>query len=466
MATPRIGGLNLSSPTAARTTAIYWNPAALGRLYGTWLYLDGVLRMTTFEAERDPIDPSTGLASSGPNALSFPRVERLFLTPDAFGALVSDLGSDSVVLGVAVYTPYGELQDFGGLVPPGADAPLRYHRVRAEWFNLFVTPVVAVRFHRRFYAGVGLSYVRSIVRLSFYRDRTLRDVYRPTADRYVVEDPAASELFQIDAADNSFGVTLGALFNLPKNVILGITYRTRPLATDRTNIEATGTGSLTRISPDGAPVTVSGRGKLFYDLPDSLALGVRWEPNKTWALDFFFEWQDFRLHQELTFKLSGNTFRTAGLGNWDVNFKRYRGFQDVFRIQVGGTYAPVRQLTIGAAFLFESSAVPSEWVTAGAVDNHKADFLFFVEYAPHPVVRIGFGYAFQAMLPVDVDSGFDPARATRCVETKVDIAWSTDCNEMSAGRAIPTASGRYGVLVHMLGLTLAVHYPPNPPKPK
>ncbi len=458
MATPRVGGLTLSSPTAASLTSLYWNPAALGRMRGTRFLLDGSLRFTNLWVQRSSIDPSTGSPSSGPGSVAFPSSNHLFLTPDCYGALSTDLGGQAIVLGLAVYTPFAEMERFGKNEVPGTSMPLRYHRVRSDWFNLFVTPVVAARLHRRFFVGVGLSYVRSMVRMSFFRDRTIREDYRPESTDYRVENPMRSELVDLETTDNSFGFTLGVLINLPKRVRVGVAYRSRALGLGRTDIESTGTAKVTRWSEEQGWHQVSGRGRVFYDLPDSLSVGVEWQANPRWLLDVSMEWMHFGLHRDLSFKLTGNEFRAEDMANWDVNFKRYRGFRDVWRLQVAGAFRPIEQVRLVASLLLETSALEKKWVNPAAVDNHKLDLLVAVEYTPHPMVTLGLGYSIQAMLPMDVDSGFDPGATTRCVENKVDIVWSEDCNEVSAGRGLPTASGSYSLLVQKVGFSVGFQY--------
>ena len=459
LSSSRVGGLNLSSPTARMVTGIYWNPAALGLLKGTHVFLDGTLRMTMDKIKRRSIDPASGLPASGSGSESFPEEKHLFLTPDCFGGVVTDLGSSTVVIGVGVYTPFAEMDRFDGKSVPGAGASLRYHRVRSDWFNLFVSPVVAARLHRRFFIGVGLSYVRSVVKMSYYRDRTLREVYKPTASSYVVEDPSRGELVEVNATDNSFAFKGGILVNLPAHVRVGVTYRSMAMGIGRTNIEATGSAKVTRWDEGQGWHSIEGRAKLFYKIPDSVSVGVSWQPQTRWRLDLTMEWLHFSEQKDLHFKLSGNEFRSANMGNWDVNFRRYRGFQDVWRVQVAAAYKVLHNLTLGGAFLYESTAVPTEWVNAAAVDNHKADILVTVEWYPHKSVSLDFGYSLTVMPPVDVgSSGFDPSLATSCVANKVDIVWGDDCNAVSAGKGLPSASGRYWLMVHKVGFSVSYHY--------
>ena len=321
------------------------------------------------------------LFRSGPGVVSFDKETLLSMTPDAFFGFATDLGSDSVVLGVAVYTPFAELDRFPGSKVPGDDASQRYHRVSVDWFNIFISPVVSVKFHRRFYVGVGLTYVRSILNMSFYRDRTIRETYKPgNEDDYVVEDPMRGERVSIEAADNSVTFNLGVLVILPGEVSVGLAYRSKALGLERSNVEASGKVTVTRHDEsEGGWKDVSGRAKVYYVLPDSLSLGVGWSPHKKWELDLNLEWVHFSVHKNIHFKFSGNQFRAANMGNWDVNFKHYRGFEDVWRIHAGAAYRPLENLRLGGSVGFESAATEEKWVNAAAVDAHKAEFLLTLD---------------------------------------------------------------------------------------
>jgi len=457
----RIGGLNFSSPVEGMVTSIYWNPAALGLIGGTRVFIDGTLRMTQLQGRRKSIDPSTGTPYSGPNALSFEKETYLSLTPDLFFGLATDMGSDSVVLGVAVYTPYAELDRFRGEDLPGREASFRYHKVSMDWFNIFISPVVSVKFHRRFYAGVGLSYVRSVLNMSFYRDRTIRDTYKPgNEEDYTVEDPMRSEFVDLQTVDNSLTFNLGVLFVLPGDVRLGLAYRSKALGLERSNVESSGRVSVSRHDdPSEGWVNIEGRAKVYYVLPDSLSIAARWSPKEKWDLDLTFEWIHFSVHQNIHFKFSGNEFRAANMGNWDVNFHHFRGFEDVWRVQAGTIYKPLKNIRLGGALMYESALVEKKWVNPATVDNHKIDMLFSFEWYPHKSVSLHMGYSISIMPPVDVSiSGFDPSRTTSCVTNRVDIIWNEDCGYVDSGKGLPSAAGKYWKLIHRVGFGVGYHY--------
>ncbi len=457
----RIGGLNFSSPVEGMVTSIYWNPAALGLATGTRVFLDGTLRMTHFQAKRDSIDPSTGAPFSGPGALSFEKERYLSMAPDVFFGFSTNLGSDSVVLGVAVYTPYAELDRFAGRDPPGLDAPLRYHKVRMDWFNIYVTPAVSVKLHRRFYVGVGLSYVRSVFNMSFYRDRTIRETYKPgNEDDYRVEDPHRTEMVDLNATDNSLTFSAGALLILPRDIRLAIAYRSKALGLERSNVEASGRVAVSRYDESASDwVDIKGRAKVFYVLPDSLSIGAAWNPNEKWELNLHFEWIHFSVHNDLHFKFSSNEFRAENMGNWDLNFHHYRGFNDIWRVQVGTAFKARKNLRVGGGLMYESSLVDKKWVSAAAVDNHKLDLLLTIEWFPHKSVSLHFGYAVSFMGRLSgAGTGFDPTRTTACVTNRVDIVWNEDCNYVDSGKGLPSAAGDYWKLVHRIGFGIGYHY--------
>jgi long-subunit fatty acid transport protein len=252
----------------------------------------------------------------------------------------------------------------------------------------------------------------------------------------------------------------GIMVVLPGDVKLGAAYRSKALGLERTNIEASGQVKVTRYDQDvGRWVDVEGRVKLYYELPDSVVVGAEWRPTKEWELDIGFEWLHFSVHKDIQFKLSGNEFRAANMGNWDVNFRHYRGFNDVWRVQVGGAYHPIKGLRLGGALLYESAAVDPKWVNAAAMGGHKLGAMLSAEWYPHRSVSLHVGYGVQLTPPVDVSpSGYDPSLMTSCITNQVDIIWNDECNQVSEGKGMPTAAGDYWFITHKVGLGVAYHY--------
>lgn len=454
----RLGGLNRASAVEPHPASMVRNPAAVGPLAGTHVFLDATARLELGRIKRYAIRSDTGNPADDGD-ITFGKNAYAHWTPDGYFALTTDLGSNLVVIGLALHTRYGELQRFPAPVEsptPAEQGSLRYHRIRAEWFHLFVAPVVAVRLHRRFYLGLGMSYVRSMLGLSYSRDIAIR---RGEAS-YESTAPGDIETVRVTGGEDSFTFNLGLVIRMPRQVDLGISYRSQVIGVNKTVVRAEGDAEVVRYdAPAGAWHTYRGKAQVTYALPDTLAVSIKWAP-QPWEFGFSFEWVRWSEHEDIDFRLTGSEFRAVNMVNWDINFTHYRGFRDVFRPSVAFAYVFKKpQLTLAWDLLYESSAVPRRWVSPSAVDQHKVDLLLAVIWRPHRNVGLHFGYSVTLAPDLDVDSSaFDPGYAVRCVEDQVDIVFSDNCRRVIEGKGLPTAAGRYWQMVHRLGFGVSYDY--------
>ncbi len=455
----RYGGLYIGSSVEPHPANILRNPAAIGMLGGTHIFMDGTLRLEHGRVQRTDIRGDTG--NPGPGAdLSFANVRFTNWTPDGYFGITSDLGSNLVVIGIALLTPFAERQLFPGAgssssLDPSQEGPLRYHRIESQWFHLFVSPVVAIRAHKRFFIGLGMTYVRSMFNMVFARDRRLRDASVPP-----YEDGLSTERVHIQGAENSFCFNLGLVFRLPWGIDVGLSYRSRVVGVNQINIRAEGSARVTRWDAEsGGWKTYSGRARTAYDLPDALTLGVQWAL-KSWDFGFGLEWSRWSVHSDIRFTLTGNEFRgEAGMSNWDVDFKHYRGFQDVARVSASAARRWGKKIKLMVGAMYESTAVPNEWISAASMDSHKLDLVVGIMWRPHKNIGLYLGYGVILAPVVRVSqSGFDPGHLVRCVEDRVDILWSENCRRAIDGKGLPSAAGRYWMMTHRFGFGISYDY--------
>lgn len=456
----RYGGLNRGSVVEPHPASLFRNPAVIGLLPGTHAFLDGTARLELGRIQRSPIRSSTGMPGAGAD-VRFPAITYAHMTPDLYFAATSDLGTRRVVLGLAIFTPYAEIQRFGDPLdhgPPTGAEPMRYHRIRSDWFHLYVAPVVAVRLHDRFRLGVGFGYARSMLRMAFGRDCGIRACRGGLAAAPPYEASRWLERVAVTGTENSFFFNLGFLLRLPKHVDVGAAYRSKVVTADRENVLAEGSSDVRLYDEStGGWSRITGRARIQYELPDSVAVGVKWR-HKKWDFAAGFEWVHWSVHKEIKFTLSGSDFSTADMSNFDVRFTRFRGFEDVYRVSFLAGYR-VRKLHLSFGGLYESSAVPARWLNAAAVDAHKADLLVALEWRVHRRVGLYVGYSVTLAPEVSSSpSGFRPSDATGCLADQVDILWSESCRRVMEGKALPSAAGRYWQMVHRLGVGISFDY--------
>ncbi len=451
---PRYGGANLGSPVDPHPGNMMRNPATIGMLKDTHVFLLGGLRVDHGRVRRAAIRSDTG--NPGPDAdLHFDSQRFVSLTPTGYFGLTSDLGSKLFVIGVGLLSPMAEWQRYAAPVSspnPSQDGPLRYHRIRSQWYHLFLPGVVAIRAHKRLLIGIGGTYVRSMLNMSFGRDRSLRNGQVPP-----YEAGQATERVTLLGGANSFCFNLGVVLRLPWNLDVGLSYRSKVVSVDKRNITAEGAARVTRWVPEeGAWRTYSGRAHTTYDLPDSLTLGASWRRG-SWTFGLGLEWARWSEQQDLEFTLTGNELRgQAGMANWDLSFRHYRGFQDVFRLSGSVAHRFGERLKLTVGLLYESPAVKREWVNPAAMDSHKADLALGLVWRPHRRVGIYLGYSLVLAPDVRVrDSGFDPGHLARCVEDRVDILWSDNCRRAMEGKGLPSAAGRYFMMTHRFGIGIS-----------
>ena len=456
----RYGGLNRGSVVEPHPASIFRNPAVIGLLPGTHAFLDGTARLELSRIARAPIRLDTGAPGAGAD-LRFPAVTSAHVTPDLYFGATSDLGTRRVVIGLAIFTPYAELHRFADpldrSVPDGSE-PLRYHQIRSDWFHLYVAPVVAVRLHDRLRLGVGFGYARSMLKMVFGRDCAIRGCRGGIAMAPPYEAARWLERVSVTGAENSFFFTFGFLLRLPRQIDVGVAYRSKVVTADRDDVLAEGNAEVRLYDEStGGWSHVSGRARIGYELPDSVAAGVKWRHRK-WDFAAGFEWVHWSVHQQIKFTLSGSALSAADMSNFDLRFARHRGFSDVYRVSFLAGYR-FRTLHLSFGGLYESTAVPARWLNAAAVDAHKADLLVALEWRVHRRVGLYVGYSVTLAPPVSADpSGFRPADATGCLDDQVDILFSESCRRVMEGKALPAADGSYWQMTHRLGMGISVDY--------
>jgi hypothetical protein len=163
-------------------------------------------------------------------------------------------------------------------------------------------------------------------------------------------------------------------------------------------------------------------------------------------------------HDQVSMRLIGpapDRFGTAGLPEQVV---LHRGFRNTFdaRVRAVRTIAPWFKLAL--TLRMETSAVPRQAVNPAAVDGFK------IEPAVAAQIRIGSsfmlaaGYAFTIMPAVSTgESAFNPASAVACGDARGDLE-NPACQDRLAGKARPTAAGRYRQTTHALSLSLTARF--------
>jgi long-subunit fatty acid transport protein len=452
-ASPLVGGFTFSGPASPHVTSIYYNPAAIGLVDGTafHLSLQGAVDVTAID--RSPIDPATGAAApaGAAGARTFPAVRERNFLPGGFFGLTTDLGSESVTLGVAVYTPFYDWRTPGKLQPsPGQDGPTRYHLLAMTQYHLYITPVVSFRVWKSFYVGAGIDVVWSdLATLAFDRDAALEGKVCDVA-RDGVESDACTGRVEVHGSNWSVGVPVGVLIRPFRRLDVGITYRSGLFGTTRANVPFVGSGSLTT---PGDSIGQSVFARTTMRVPHMLLAGVQLELSPQIDLGVSGRWIHWTSEEVMEVRLSSATPTERDVPE---RIPLYRGYQDTFAVKALLGYRPVPPLRLGFGAIVQSPAVSTRAVSPAVVDGWQLWGLLLGEWQVLRWMSVSGGYGLRGMLPRSVEaSAFDPLYQVDCAASRYDIP---TCRPANRGRGVATGAGKYSSYGHQFGVATTVQF--------
>jgi long-subunit fatty acid transport protein len=451
---PNVGGQVFVGPTSAHVTSVFWNPAAVGRLQGTHIYLSGTGQADRTTIERSTIDTGTGEPLEGSpigDAKAFDPLTTTTLLPTAFFGLTSDLRSDRITLGMAVHTPYADT------LPK--DDSLVYHADGGSFYAAYSTLSLSVRATSSLLFGAGVSLVFTRLRLRFSRDLALdqrcagacdvenpdkRQGYEITSGGLDLEGDVGSMLGSLSV--DAFAYNLGVLFKI-EDWWFGASYLSAPKPSfDQDDIVHNASAI---VSSPGQP-SKTGQALVTFRLPQMIHLGARHAFRPGWDLVLGLRWLDLSAHKHYDLQLTGRELlNDESIPQWML---RHRGWNDVLSVDAGVEHRAGDWL-LGATLRAENSAVDPSLVAIDQLDALKlaVGTGAQVRLTPRVVLTLGAGLAY--FLPQDVtDSGFRPSEQIACVNA--DYALDA-CQASRDGRGLPTAAGAYSRFSLKFNLGLA-----------
>ncbi len=473
----RVGGLGLVGAAIDHPASVYYNPATLSLQTGHHVFLDGMVRLGAGQVSLAATEPSTG----APRADRQPAQDLRDLFPQLFLTASSDLGFDSVVLSLTLHTPYASRYSFlrgagdGELFDPAAQGPSRYHVVDFTFWTLSVTPAASFRIFDKLSIGVAFSYIYVASDFAFVRDAALAGGARRASGEYAALDDcggtscgyggdAAAEAIRLRGHANALQATAGVLVRPHPAVDLGVGYRSRMIGWGESNVPVRGDvwvrrsqATLANAARDTTltgPVArdLTGRGSLTMSLPDEVHVGAVWRTTPRLLLDLEFRWFNFAALNSVDLRLSGSELRARP--ETPDRLVLYRGFQDVFAVQLGASYQLTPRFTLQGASMLETSAVPAEAVSPASVDALKVDSFLAFRWSLGRNFTLRGGYGLTLMPPRDVTSSvFSPSDMVACVDKRYDVDLA-ECQRSSAGRGVASAAGHYSLMVHRFDLSL------------
>ncbi|MCR9163524.1 MAG: hypothetical protein ACE37F_16050 [Nannocystaceae bacterium] len=490
----RLGGVEAQGPASRAVTAIHHNPAMLAALGGTAVQLSGSVGVDQLRVRRYAIDPSSGAptgALQAPVSVANPAASyfvgaSVFFDPIALGVGVYDLGSryrtasaDPLRFQLAP-DPDRCLAIGASRCPPDGGAA----RARQDISLALAFARGGLNF------GVSVHFPRLRERFAYDNDTELTPAPEEitTARCDDKEDPACAERIGFKGwnrwiprrggvAGLDAALTFGVAFQLRNDTVtLGARYRTFPLRRAG-EVALDGVALVCRPSVDAEsgigqdvvpPCQLASpvRASLRERLPQEVALGASFQLGRSrlWRVDTNLYWMDLCPGGVRPGSCGGRDAQTLRLVGLDRNsfiapeFDRFRGFQDLYGLEVHGSYKIRSTVAVLMQSNLASPSVRRGAQSAGVGDGWRLGL------GAGARLRVGTnnvmlspGYAFDLLLPRNVKASralLDPTAATDFASSGGDIN-AQGADAFLAGRARPTNAGRYFGQLHVLTLTLS-----------
>ena len=370
----RAGAVTVSG---AGTHALWYNPAAMHTLEGTHIMVETAIGFLSTSFQRTPrLEPNGDLVTYDEvNNDKPPDIIPSF-------AITSDFGIDQLVLGFAVFPPFGARYTYP------EDGPQRYAAVRND-AALYAMISVGASFQITDWLAVGASFQ------NLFFDMTLI----ATASAYeglfgYPEDRDLDLLMKVHTVDpfspsGSIGIWAAPLpelelaisFQLPSHIEdndaeLEVRLPSNP-AFDGTQVEGD---------------TVSGG----FDLPAVIRAGVRYVQPR-WDVEINFVWEGWSTHDAI--RTTPRNVVITGIFHVDefvvgpltVN----QDYENTVAISVGGDYEVIPDvIALRAGLSFEQGAVPDHRLSSFQMDMDKLTPTVGLTWMiPEAHLEVDFGYA-------------------------------------------------------------------------
>lgn len=483
----RLGGVEAQGPASRSITALHHNPAMLAGLGGTGVHMSASTGLDQRWVRRAQ---DMGLG---------PRISLINPTVEYF--VGGNLSLDPVALGVGLYTLGNEfhLNSANTLryhlapeldVPPllcdgttdscplnGGASTIRTDLSFALAWNVLSTLKI----------GATLHLPRLRMRFAYDNSTELGQNTESGAPQCsTVEDPNCAERLGFRGVTRwlpgtstrpsgiDLVLTLGVAYDVTRRVTLGVRFRTRPLLNGG-EIAVAGAGlTCSPTDDEDSPASVprcsvapTVDAFVTQRMPREAAFGAAFVlgRSKQWHLDSNLYWIDLCtdvLGEGSGIRSCANPgLQRINLINRDPGSSllpetiRYRGYQDIFGLDLFTTYQMRSNIALTFAGHTSSPAVRRSAMSPGNGDGWRVGLSFgAILRIRHSNFQLIPGYGVDLFPPTTVDdAAFDPDAGEQFLNALSDLN-SGVAETVLEGRARPSNAGRYTGMVHTFSLAL------------
>lgn len=289
-------------------SAVFFNPALIGKLPGSQFQIGTTLIHASREFDSDPGGTSKEVSSNH--------------LPSTFFA--THQLSPAFTVGLGVFSPFGLGTDWG------KDWEGRYISTDSDLTTFNINPVVCWQVSPRFAVAAGLDYL--------LMDATLEK------NLNLAPLPDGQQKFSGDG--DGLGFNLGLVLDLTEKATLGIHYRSE--------IDMDLDGSAEFSLPNGTPAQIAAvlsnsPGRSRVTLPQQAQLGVAYRFTENLIAEVGARWEDWSSFESQVITLDSGLISVTER-NWD----------DVYAFNVGGRYDLNPRLALLAGYLFDNNPVPDQ----------------------------------------------------------------------------------------------------------
>lgn len=377
--------LGMSAAVVAQAdnpSAIYYNPAGLTQLTGTWVSGGGTLVAAPgakFEG-KTKISQDLGLGTqdvSGKN--------QIFFTPDLF--LVSSLGTERLRVGLGLYAPFGLGRRYEDQNRIFRD---QLNNIKLDTVDL--NPTVAYKISDAVSVGAGVDLFHAKIHYDFtaFNEALGGDLYSATA------------LAEGDGVSYNFGILITPS---PKWKI-GLSYRSITSIKLKGNVDIQpqpGPGGLVAgqfanafSTSVGAPARDTAHSNVT--LPDTFAVGVSFRPTERWTLEVDGDWTGWSSYDEFPFNTSTSVSVLGKQIYGSTALTKSKDWRNVWALRLGGQYKVTERIALRAGYLYDRNPVPNETYSADLPDSDRQAGSVGIGYAGS-TYTVDFAYAYVYYSP-------------------------------------------------------------------